>query len=147
MKTRFTFLFLIFSRTFYIISNNWWNQQDVCFDVMSPIQLIWKCPSNYKNMEIAESKFTLEPPMGIFQMEPKSAPFKIQFESPLPLFVKAMAHFYHWTVQIRILLSEVAIKSSKCNCIKGCRMGRSDEVSLWYVPLLINTRFRFFILE
>ena len=31
--------------------------------------------------------------------------------------------------------------------IKGCRMGRSDEVSLWYVSLLINTRFRFFILE
>ena len=31
--------------------------------------------------------------------------------------------------------------------IKGCRMGRSDKVSLWYVPLLINTRFRCFILE
>ena len=30
---------------------------------------------------------------------------------------------------------------------KGCRMGRSDKVSLWYVALLINTRFRFFILE
>ena len=28
---------------------------------------------------------------------------------------------------------------------KGCRMGRSDKVSLWYVSLLINTRFRFFI--
>ena len=34
--------------------------------------------------------------------------------------------------------------------LKGCRMGRSDmsdKVSLWYVALLINTRFRFFILE
>ena len=30
---------------------------------------------------------------------------------------------------------------------KGCRMGRSDKVSLWYVALLINTRFRSFILE
>ena len=30
---------------------------------------------------------------------------------------------------------------------KGCRMGRSDKVSLWYVALLINTRFRFFIFE
>ena len=30
---------------------------------------------------------------------------------------------------------------------KGCRMGRSVKVSLWYVALLINTRFRFFILE
>ena len=30
---------------------------------------------------------------------------------------------------------------------KGCRMGPSDKVSLWYVALLINTRFRFFILE
>ena len=26
-------------------------------------------------------------------------------------------------------------------------MGRSDKVSLWCVALLINTRFRFFILE
>ena len=33
------------------------------------------------------------------------------------------------------------------NLFKGCRMGRSDKVSLWYVSLLINTRFRFFILE
>ena len=31
--------------------------------------------------------------------------------------------------------------------IKGSRMGRSDKVSLWYVALLINTRFRFLILE
>ena len=31
--------------------------------------------------------------------------------------------------------------------LKGCRMGRSDKGSLWYVSLLINTRFRFFILE
>ena len=31
--------------------------------------------------------------------------------------------------------------------IKGCRMGRSDKVSLLYVAWLINTRFRFFILE
>ena len=31
--------------------------------------------------------------------------------------------------------------------IKGGRMGHSDKVSLWYVSLLINTRFRFFILE
>ena len=30
---------------------------------------------------------------------------------------------------------------------KGCGMGRSDKVSLWYVALLIDTRFRFFILE
>ena len=29
--------------------------------------------------------------------------------------------------------------------LKGCRMGRSYKVSLWYVALLINTRFRFFI--
>ena len=32
-------------------------------------------------------------------------------------------------------------------CIKGGRMGRSDKVSLWCVSLIINTRFRFFILE
>ena len=32
------------------------------------------------------------------------------------------------------------------HAFKGCRMGSSDKVSLWYVVLLINTRFRFFIL-
>ena len=31
--------------------------------------------------------------------------------------------------------------------VKGGRMHRSDTVSLWCVSLLINTRFRFFILE
>ena len=31
--------------------------------------------------------------------------------------------------------------------LKGCQMGRSDKVSLWYVSLVINTRIRFFILE
>ena len=31
--------------------------------------------------------------------------------------------------------------------LKGGQMGRSDTVSLWCVSLLINTRFRFFILE
>ena len=31
--------------------------------------------------------------------------------------------------------------------LKGCRMGRSDKVSLWDVALSINTRFCFFILE
>ena len=30
---------------------------------------------------------------------------------------------------------------------EGFRMGRSDKISLWYVSFLINTRFRFFILE
>ena len=36
---------------------------------------------------------------------------------------------------------------TQCKVLKGCRMGRSDKVSLWYVSLLINTRFRFSILE
>ena len=34
--------------------------------------------------------------------------------------------------------------------VKGCRMGRSDKVSLWnvaFAALLINTRFCFFTLE
>ena len=31
--------------------------------------------------------------------------------------------------------------------LKDGWMGCSDKVSLWYVALLINTRFRFFILE
>ena len=37
--------------------------------------------------------------------------------------------------------------SGQFDVLKGCRMGRSDKVSLLYVSLLINTRFRFFILE
>ena len=45
----------------------------------------------------------------------------------------------------------ILLKKKKSTLIlatfKGGRMGRSDTVSLWYVSLLINTRFRFFILE
>ena len=37
--------------------------------------------------------------------------------------------------------------SVSVSVFKGCQMGRSDTVSLWCVSLLINTRFRFFILE
>ena len=33
-----------------------------------------------------------------------------------------------------------------CDRLKGWRMGRSDKVSVWYMALLINTRFRFFFL-
>ena len=44
-----------------------------------------------------------------------------------------------------VSLKEVAGISE--HAFKGCRMGRSDKVSLWYVALLINTRFRLFILE
>ena len=38
-KTRFIFpfIFFILSKTFYIISNNWQNRQEVCFDVTSHI--------------------------------------------------------------------------------------------------------------
>ena len=43
-----------------------------------------------------------------------------------------------------VLLSPLQLRAK----IKGCRMGRSDKVSLsnWYVALLIDTRFRFFFL-
>ena len=37
--------------------------------------------------------------------------------------------------------------SFKLDTLEGGRMGLSDKVSLWCVALLINTRFRFFILE
>ena len=43
-------------------------------------------------------------------------------------------------------LSNAHHSTSKLD-LKGSRMGRSDKVSLWCVALLINTRFRFFILE
>ena len=45
------------------------------------------------------------------------------------------------------ITNNITIYSSPIKLLKGCRMGRSDKVSLWYVALLINTRFRFFILE
>ena len=74
-----------------------------------------------------------------------------------------MAKTSHLTVSICILCGhEIVTTLIQCESVsihrlthshkhkqqlKGCRMGRSDKVSLWYVPLLINTRFRFFILE
>ena len=48
----------------------------------------------------------------------------------------------HYTSRALLPYSNTGLKS-----FKGCRMGHSDTVSLWYVSLLINTRFRFFILE
>ena len=48
----------------------------------------------------------------------------------------------------RLILIHFFMSSDKHDLkLKGCRMGRSDKVSLWYVSLLINTRFRFFILK
>ena len=40
-------------------------------------------------------------------------------------------------------LQAMGVHSDSVKWFKGCRMGRSDKVSLWYVSLLINTRFRF----
>ena len=49
---------------------------------------------------------------------------------------------------INVTIHDIMLKDRDLqNLFKGCRMGRSDKVSLWYVSLLINTRFRFFILE
>ena len=42
-------------------------------------------------------------------------------------------------------LAEENVTFCELKMLKGCRMGRSDKVSLWYVALLINTRFRFFL--
>ena len=46
----------------------------------------------------------------------------------------------------KILYFLQPVKSKTIN-FKSGRMGRPDKVSLWCVSLLINTRFRFFILE
>ena len=48
---------------------------------------------------------------------------------------------------LEAILSNAVAHTFNCVSLKGCRMGRSDKVSLWYVALLINTRFRFCILE
>ena len=55
-----------------------------------------------------------------------------------------------YTIEIdrsMIWTNYLMLKTSYSLIIKGGRMGRSDTVSLWCVSLLINTRFRFFILE
>ena len=39
------------------------------------------------------------------------------------------------------------LKKVNPRLLKGSQMGHSVKVSLWCVTLLINTRFRFFILE
>ena len=54
----------------------------------------------------------------------------------------------HEYLTINVVSSSPATASvfvSLGQILKGCRIGRSDKVSLWYVALLINTRFRFFI--
>ena len=48
---------------------------------------------------------------------------------------------------VPIILGVNFQKSDLTMLLKGGRMGRSDTVSLWCVSLLINTRFRFFIIE
>ena len=49
-----------------------------------------------------------------------------------------------WDIFIRNTTYFIVIQLGS---FKGGRMGRSDKVSLWYVSLLINTRFHIFILE
>ena len=83
------------------------------------------------------------------------------FEKYFSLFLKGFDIFLNQRLSLivtmaRILESGITLvhpysrnKSHKQDCLffllafKGCRMGRSDKVSLWYVSLLINTRFRF----
>ena len=57
---------------------------------------------------------------------------------------------YHYDKCSHMIIHREQISPIIClPAIKGCRMGRSqaDKGSLWYMALLINTRFRFFILE
>ena len=48
---------------------------------------------------------------------------------------------------VKSLASLTTWSKAREGCIKGCRMGRSDKVSLWYMVLLFNTTFCVFILE
>ena len=48
---------------------------------------------------------------------------------------------------IHILVNRPKNSNMTSKLFKGGQMGRSDKVSLWCVSLLINTRFRFLILE
>ena len=68
----------------------------------------------------------------------KSLSFLLMMERELPIqkcFNQSL-YLMKWFEEFQSLKS-----------FKGCRTGRSDKVSLWYVALLINTRFRCFILE
>ena len=58
------------------------------------------------------------------------------------LHLSCFKRFYHFT-----FISQIAKTTCLYHQVKGCPMGRSDKVSLWYVALLINTRFRLFISE
>ena len=56
--------------------------------------------------------------------------------SGIPFICEGTAHI--------MLEFDLCLKYASCH-FKGCRMGLSDKVSLWYVSLLINTRFYIFI--
>ena len=63
-------------------------------------------------------------------------------------YFRSTDHRYHPLENFS--LSSKSLKESDLSPmdnLKGYRKGRSNKVSLWYVALLINTRFRFFILE
>ena len=53
--------------------------------------------------------------------------------NPLKDFCQTLNSSFKWLKPFRLF--------------KGSRMGPSDKVSLWYVALLINTRFRFFFFK
>ena len=75
---------------------------------------------------------------------------KVNFDTRpiLQLFVIALcAVSQPFNRTITKMILHVSLQIS-CPLIKGCRMGHSDKVSLWYVSLLINTiDFAFFVLE
>ena len=80
-------------------------------------------------LKLGNFQFT-SPKFGNFQLTSPPPPFQRQVlvRKPLTSEIRA-AHPY----------------LKKVECPRGG--GRSDKVSLWYVALLTNTRFRFFILE
>ena len=92
-----------------------------------PIYVIW-APSSLKKT-----------PRSLYQISRKSAPKGRHIYVPCQCENPPGVKYCHFR---SARTSQLAV------CVlKGCRMGRSGKVSLWYVSLLINNRFRFFILE
>ena len=72
----------------------------------------------------------------------------ISFQSYLAIhklqYTKIKIQYIHKVKDTLQRYDTIQCQGKPKKALKGCRMGRSDKVSLLYVTLLINTRFRFF---
>ena len=72
----------------------------------------------------------------LFYNKPSLVPIILQFFK--------WGHYHIFSISYNTTSNDLWPSYVTFDLIKGCWIGRSDKVSLWYVALLINTRFRFF---